>query len=1150
MKTRVSVIIPVYNIQEFLEDCVDSVLDQTINDLELTDGYERNLQIILVDDGSTDDSPIIAKKYAEKYENVEYVYEENQGLGHARNYGCEFAEGDYIIFLDSDDVVPPKAYERMYKAAVRDGSDFVTGSVWRFNSNGYWFGNIHEKAFNGKEEVTHISKSPQLIYDTTSWNKMIKRSFWEKNEFKFPEGILYEDIPVTIPMHYLANHVSIVYDNCYLWRIREGLSKSITQTTDENKNLRDRLCVLRSVDKFFKEHVTEPELEKARIKKWLSVDLMIFINKFKSQTEEEAKEVREELIKYIDESIGKENFDCLNEIEELKYNYLYGKDFEKLVELMHFEMEDIKSSIIYEKGGHLYVDIDPEIVEGGRICVDKFASESKKVKYLEKISVKQDMISVRGLTIIPGLKDNNFGDREYSFELVNCESRKRIPLNHRDVKIKEFSEYKIKLGNDLDYSACGYEVDIPYDDIAGDKDFYGENRIWITFKQHGITKHYLAGVSKRNVKASSDDKAMVSGNHHFCLKYDLDNSLILDIHPVRHMFDNLFVDGEKLCIESPEFVDDIVLRYQKDSINPERNEKVEYNSEKKRYELDIHKLSSKKSELLYKDGTPVLDSTKRYICLPSELGQCHINALRNYRYTIRMQENTCLANKIQAKYGIVRVIAELHSVEHKGKKIDEAHLCFKGKLDEELFPVAKGRIMSDNQMQFFVNLHSKKTVKNLYQGRHDIYIQCRIGDEIVKAKLNLRRQCSYTYKTKLYDYQIYRSNVSTLRIRSGRKWKKSLNSHAKRKHLEDKQYKFYMKLPVKKKTIVFESMWGTKYSCNPRYLYEYIDANHKDYKCVWFLKDEHFPIKGKGKRVRRLTPKYFYYLATAKYFVNNVNFNDHYIKRPKQVEIQTMHGTPLKTLGLDVPGDFPTIKHEEMFITKCKRWDYLTVQSDFVSDIARKCFLFDKEVLDCGYPRTDILYTKNNEKDIKEIKKNMGLPLDKKVILYAPTWRIKNKFDLMLDIESLRKALSDEYVLILRLHHFSVKGWDQPQEDDFVYDLSNYNSVEELYLISDILVTDYSSVMFDYGILDRPIILFTYDMEEYSEKLRGLYVDIKDDAPGPMCYSSKEVENAIVNLEQTEKENKPRRDKFRAKFLQYECENSSERVFETVMKKK
>lgn len=95
-------------------------------------------------------------------------------------------------------------------------------------------------------------------------------------------------------------------------------------------------------------------------------------------------------------------------------------------------------------------------------------------------------------------------------------------------------------------------------------------------------------------------------------------------------------------------------------------------------------------------------------------------------------------------------------------------------------------------------------------------------------------------------------------------------------------------------------MWGTKFSCNPRYLYEYIDKNHPDYTCIWSLKDECIPITGNGVRVRRLSWKYLYYMARAKYFVNNVNFADSYEKRKGQIEVQTMHGTPLKTIGLDV----------------------------------------------------------------------------------------------------------------------------------------------------------------------------------------------------------------------------------------------------------
>ena len=261
-----------------------------------------------------------------------------------------------------------------------------------------------------------------------------------------------------------------------------------------------------------------------------------------------------------------------------------------------------------------------------------------------------------------------------------------------------------------------------------------------------------------------------------------------------------------------------------------------------------------------------------------------------------------------------------------------------------------------------------------------------------------------------------------------------------------------------------------------------------------------------------------------------------------------MHGTPLKTLGLDVAADFPTKIKEENFVNKCSRWDYLTVQSDFVANITERCFRFKKKFLKYGYPRTDILYTKDNTDDIADLKEKMGLPRDKKVILYAPTWRLRNRFDLMIDLESFKRSLSDEYILILRLHHLSASGWKQPPKDDFIYDLTDYDSVEELYLISDILVTDYSSVMFDYAILDRPIFLFTYDMEEYRDKLRGMYFDIEELAPGPIVYTSKELEEAIINIDETEKESRALRHRFQDKFLQYECANSSEKIFDEVMK--
>ena len=375
MKTRVSVIIPVYNVQEFLEECLDSVVGQTINNMELSDGYKRNLQIILVDDGSTDDSAVIAKEYADKYENIEYVYEENQGLGHARNYGCEFAQGDYIIFLDSDDRVPPKAYERMYNLAVKNDSDMTIGNVWRFNSRVTWGSFIHEIAFSGTKEVTHITESHELFYDTTAWNKLIKREFWLKHDFKFPEGILYEDIPITIPMHYLANNVSVVYENCYLWRVRGGISKSITQTASDIKNLNDRLHVMELVDEFFDENVSDEKLILAKDLKWLKVDLMIFIDKLISVSKEDSGEIIAILQDFIENNMDLTNLVYLDEITKLKYEYLMNNDYSRFIELLNFEFEELESSNVYLKDSYMVVDCDKKISDTGYLAVDNYIKE-------------------------------------------------------------------------------------------------------------------------------------------------------------------------------------------------------------------------------------------------------------------------------------------------------------------------------------------------------------------------------------------------------------------------------------------------------------------------------------------------------------------------------------------------------------------------------------------------------------------------------------------------------------------------------------------------------------------------------------------------------------------------------------------------------
>lgn len=359
------------------------------------------------------------------------------------------------------------------------------------------------------------------------------------------------------------------------------------------------------------------------------------------------------------------------------------------------------------------------------------------------------------------------------------------------------------------------------------------------------------------------------------------------------------------------------------------------------------------------------------------------------------------------------------------------------------------------------------------------------------------------------------------------------------------KYEEFRKEPVKENCIVFESLWGRSYSCNPAALYEYIQENHPEYECVWFLNDVNTPVKGNAKKVERKSEEYYHYLATAKYFIYNANFPVSFKKREGQIIVQTMHGTPFKTFGLDVKEELPTEKEELRVVSRSIIWDYLLAQGEFTKNMTWRWFRFDNVVLETGYPRTDSLYRKDEEAAAK-LKAELGIPAEKKVILYAPTWRDMDRFDMMLDLEELRSELAGEYVILVRPHYFVADKYDMPEDGSFVFDGGRVGKIEDLFPVTDILITDYSSVMFDFALTEKPMIFFAYDLEEYTEDTRGAYFDISTEAPGALAKTTGEVIEAVKNIARHYEINGSRIDSFRAKYLTYETEDSAAKVYKAV----
>ncbi len=367
-------------------------------------------------------------------------------------------------------------------------------------------------------------------------------------------------------------------------------------------------------------------------------------------------------------------------------------------------------------------------------------------------------------------------------------------------------------------------------------------------------------------------------------------------------------------------------------------------------------------------------------------------------------------------------------------------------------------------------------------------------------------------------------------------------------------------LPVKKNRIVFDSSIGKSYSGNPRYIFEYMieNAYQEKWELTWFYESKPYPMPGDGYQYHYGRLRYLYYMATAKIWIFDSRQPEFLIKRKKGYYIQTWHGTPLKKLGLDMQdvfmyGESDIDSYQKSFVKNVKTWDYLISQNPFSTETFRRAFDFDKEMLEIGYPRNDMLFSKNNEEDINLLKRRLKLPFDKKIILYAPTFRDDEftsnsayKFNPSLDFDKLKEELSDEYVLIIKYHYLIMDSIDWEPYKGFIYDFDQTHDIAELFLVSDMLITDYSSVMFDYCILKRPMFFYAYDLHKYKDNLRGFYFDYEENMPGPISATTEDLIRDIRNFDMARY--KEKYDRFCEKFNTFDDGHASENIAKLVEK--
>jgi CDP-glycerol glycerophosphotransferase len=446
-----------------------------------------------------------------------------------------------------------------------------------------------------------------------------------------------------------------------------------------------------------------------------------------------------------------------------------------------------------------------------------------------------------------------------------------------------------------------------------------------------------------------------------------------------------------------------------------------------------------------------------------------------------------------------------------------------------------------------------KRMKNSQEVMKDFYI---LHDMISRMDWELIR--SYRKYKKRILRAFYKGNYKkAVRIVTVHLARRKLISFIRNKREFPKflYRKLFLRTSLKDNWVFCESFFGKNYSDSPKYVYEYLQKNYPGkYKFVWVIDNKRTKIPYKHTKVKRFSIRYCYYLARCKYYIFNSRQPVWIKKRPGNVFLQTWHGTPLKRLVFDLEDiNSATPRYKKETYKQSRLWDYLIAANKYSSDIFRRCFIYDKTMLETGYPRNDIMHWDNKEEIAGRIRDRLGIPKDKKTILYAPTWRDDEyytkgqyKFTLKLDLRLMKEKLGDEYVILLRTHYFIADSIDVTGLEGFAVNVCKYDDISELYLISDYLITDYSSVFFDYANLKRPMLFYTYDLEKYRDVLRGFYIDIEEELPGPLLFTTEEIIDAINNMDKIVEKYKDKYDVFYEKFCAWEDGHASQKVANAV----
>jgi CDP-glycerol glycerophosphotransferase len=1152
---KLSVVVPIYNVDRYLDECLASIAAQEVTDFE----------VIMVDDGSTDRSAEIAAAWADRDDHFRLVQQDNHGLGHARNTGTRHVNGQYLAFLDSDDVVPADSYRRMIEALDESGSDFATGNVHRYDSSGRsWQAPLYKGMAKTFEPATHVTRRPELLRDHLAHNKVFRTSFWRESGSEFPVGVLYEDVPTTIPAHVRAKAVDIVPVVAVLWRIRDQGDSSITQNRNSDaSHIRDRVDGALTASRFVGEHAGQ-ELKDEYDFLVLRRDLRWYVDLYPTVDEEYKTELFASIRRFMNQ-VSPQALRRVRVNLRPAYALIEAGAHDDFAEFVALRLTDRVNHIPVEaRNGRAILDLrlphDTAIPEYALDLTDELTVTTR----VSDLTVADDELVIEGWACISQLPITDDNAQSISVWLESGEQRVPAALEYRR---------DARAASDIGASAeatgrAAFTARIPI------------NHLKRRPKRRGLTWQAFVSVTNSGIQRSAPLQNPTAGraerpimkplgrgqwlrvswnNEGLSCRVRVESAVLSEVTASHDALDfslrtsSRVKSGAQLRVRAGDEGKNFPVKGRSavsrrgssrvrvaDLPGLIRNDGVADPASVTSWDV-LFKASKSSSWQRLQDPVGQRDDVVA-------LGDAELAVRRSRGATVGITLGPCTPVLTSAQWlddGTLNL-----TLTASEPPVDAIVLKARLRKEQVAFPtIVAGRTLT-TRLPVFALQRFGDTLP-LRAGTWDIV--AKVGDDLVRVRIG----------SDVIDDLPTEATVSGRRATLTDSKRESVcltvdgdlspteRGTANQERLRKTVY------PSLKTTIhdavLYETYYGKEFSESPREVFNELQARGVRLEHLVVVRDQQVIVPDGAVAVPYRSERYYEALAQSRFIVANTHLPACHAKAEGQTVLQTWHGLGTKKVGLDMDAVHFANKSyiDNIRGGETDNWDYLVSPNPFTSPILRRAFAYKGTLLETGVPRNDIFRRPDRDERAKAVKERLGIDAGKKVVLYAPTWRDnafdgpgRYRLDLRFDVHEAAKSLGDDYALVFRKHSNVVDRL--PRGNGLVVDASDYPEVQELLLITDVLISDYSTLMCDFANTGRPMLFYTYDLANYRDVLRGFYFDFENEVPGPLIMNEDDLVPAIADADRIRSDFDAKYRAFAERFCPWDDGHATGRVVDAV----